>query len=119
MTTEQIAHRLVELCREGKFEMAQDELFAPDAISIEPNESEAFAKETKGLEAIIQKGHEFAAMVEEMHGGSVSEPLLSGHSFAVVMTMDMTMKGKGRMNMSELCVYETEEGKIISESFHM
>jgi predicted ester cyclase len=119
MTTEQIAHRLVELCRLGQFETAQQELFASDAISIEPSASAAFEKETKGLDAIIEKGHKFNSMVEEIHGGSVSEPLVADQSFAVVMVMDMTMKGMGRMNMSELCLYEVKDGKIISESFHM
>ncbi len=119
MTTEQIAHRLVELCRLGQFETAQKELFSPDAVSIEPHASPAFEKETKGLDAIIEKGHKFNSIVEASHGGSVSEPLLTGQSFAVVMVMDVTMKGMGRMNMSELCVYEVKDGKIISESFHM
>ena len=33
--TEQIAKRLVALCREGKFSQAQDELYADDARSVE------------------------------------------------------------------------------------
>jgi len=119
MTTEQIAKRLEELCRTGDFETAQKELFANDAVSIEPYETPDFAKETKGLDAIIAKGHKFNEMVEEMHGGSVSEPIMAGKSFAMVMSMDMTMKGKERMNMSELCVYEVKDGKIVSESFHV
>lgn len=119
MTTEQIAKRLAELCSQGEFETAQKELFADDAVSIEAFESADFPKETKGLEAIIEKGHHFNSMVEEMHGGSVSEPLIAGNSFAVLMSMDMTMKGKDRMSMSELCVYQVKDGKIVSESFHM
>lgn len=119
MTTEQIAKRLAELCRTGEFETAQKELFANDAVSIEPYETPDFAKETKGLDAIILKGHKFNDMVEEMHGGSVSEPIVAGNSFAMVMSMDMTMKGKERINMSELCMYEVKDGKIVLESFHM
>ncbi len=119
MTTQQIAQRLAELCRKGDYETAQKELFANDAVSIEPWETPDFAKETKGLDAIIEKGHKFSAMVEEMHGGSVSEPIVAGNSFAMVMSMDMTMKGKERMNMSELCVYQVKDGKVVSESFHM
>ena len=119
MTTEQIASRITELCSQGQFETAQTELFAEDAISIEAFETADFPKETVGLEAIIAKGHHFNSMVEEMHGGSVSEPLIAGNSFAVLMTMDMTMKGKERMSMTELCVYQIKDGKIISESFHM
>jgi len=119
MTTQQIANRLAELCRLGQFEAAQKELYADDAISIEPYETPEFAKETKGLDAIIEKGHKFESMVEEMHGGSVSEPLVAGNTFAFVMSMDMTMKGQGRMNMSELCVYQVKDGKVVSEEFFM
>src|ERR1700759_1509724 len=35
MTTEQIAARLVELCRKGEYEQAQKELYADDAESVE------------------------------------------------------------------------------------
>jgi hypothetical protein len=28
------------------------------------------------------------------------------------------MKGQGRMQMAELCVYEVKDGKIVSEQFH-
>jgi limonene-1,2-epoxide hydrolase len=119
MTTKEIAARLVALCKEGKFETAQKELFAADAVSIEPYPTPAFEKETKGLSAIVEKGHKFAAMVEETHALVVSEPLVAGASFACIMRMDATMKGQGRMDMTELCVYEVKDGKIISEQFHM
>jgi hypothetical protein len=36
MNTKQIAERLVALCRKGEWETAQKELFADDAVSIEP-----------------------------------------------------------------------------------
>lgn len=119
MTTQQIAGRLVALCREAKWEAAQRELYADNAVSIEPYETPAFQRETKGLSAIIEKGHKFQSMVETLHSLKVSEPLVAQNSFACTMAMDITMKGEGRMNMSELCVYELKDGKIVSESFHM
>jgi hypothetical protein len=119
MTTQEIADRLVELCRQGEYEKAQKELYANDAISIEPYSTPAFEKETKGLKAILEKGHKFEAMVEEMHGTSLSEPLVVGNSIAFTLNMDVTMKGQERTNMTELCVYGTKDGKIVSESFHM
>ena len=119
MTTEQIATRLAELCRLGEFETAQKELFAIDAVSIEPYATPEFAKETKGLSAIIEKGHKFDSMVEAMQVSGISTPIIAGNSFAMVMSMDLTMKGKERMTMKELCVYETKDGKIVSESFYM
>ena len=119
MKTEEIANRLVALCREQKWTAAQKELYAADAVSIEPYESPGFAKETKGLPAIIQQAEKWAATVETMHSLKVSDPLVASNAFACTMAMDLTMKGQGRMNMAELCVYEVKDGKIISEQFHV
>jgi hypothetical protein len=117
MTTQEIAERLVALCRQGHVETAQKELYATDAINIEPYATAAFAKETKGLNAIIDKGHKFAAMIEQVHSISLSDPLVAGSSFACAMHLDLTIKGHGRMSLDELCIYEVENGKIISEQF--
>ncbi|HVV07445.1 MAG TPA: nuclear transport factor 2 family protein [Puia sp.] len=119
MTTKEIANRLVEICRQGDWEKAQKELFAKDAVSIEPYSTSDFGKETKGLDAILEKGRKWSSMVEEYHDMKVSEPLLADNSFAVTMHMAVTMKGKGKMDMTELCVYQVKDGKIVSESFSM
>jgi ketosteroid isomerase-like protein len=119
MTTAEIANRLVELCEKGDFEGAQKELFANDAVSIEPQASPAFEKETKGLDAIIEKGHKWSSMVQEVHGMKVSEPIVSQNSFAVTMSMNVTMKDGNKMDMTELCVYNVKDGKIASEHFFM
>ena len=119
MTTQQIAVRLAELCRQGQYETAQKELYADDAISIEPYASADFEKETKGLNAILEKGHKFDAMVEEAHGTTVSEPLVTGDVIAFTLGLDMTMKGRERGTMEELCVYHVKNGKIVSEQFFM
>jgi hypothetical protein len=119
MTVPQIAHRLAQLCNQGDFEQAQKELFADDAVSIEMQDSPGFPKETKGLDAIIEKGKNFASMVEEVHGCDASDPLVSGNVIALTLNMDVTMKGQPRSTLSELCVYKVKDGKIISEQFFM
>lgn len=119
MTTQQIADRLVALCREQKWEQAQTELFGADAVSIEPYASPEFPQETKGLPAIIEKGRRFVSMVEKIASLTVSEPLVAGESFACLMKMDVTMKGEGRMDMAEVCLYKVKDGKVISEEFFM
>jgi hypothetical protein len=119
MNTQQIATRLSELCSQGKFEAAQKELFAEDAISIEPHAMQDVPKETKGLRAIIEKGHKFESMVEKMHGCSTSTPLVTGNAIALALTMDVTMKGRGRVKLEEICAYEVKDGKIVSEQFFM
>ena len=119
MTTGQIASRLAELCRQGQFEAAQKELFADDAVSVEPEATADFPKETKGLRAIIEKGHKFGSMVEQVHGCSTSAPLVAGNAIAFTLTMDVTMKGRGRVKLEEICAYEVKDGKIVSEQFFM
>ncbi len=119
MTTQEIASRLVELCRKGDFEAAQKELFADDVVSIEPMATPEFEKETKGLPNILEKGKKFEEMTQEMHNMTVSEPVVAGNSFACTIRMDITMKKGGRMDMTELCVYNVKDGKVISEEFFM
>jgi hypothetical protein len=119
MTTQQIANRLAELCRNGDWKTAHNELFAKDAVSIEQQESPGFDKETKGIDAIRKKGEAWEGMVEEVHSMNVSEPQVAGNSFVLIMDMEMTMKQAGRQQIKELCVYETRDGKVISERFFM
>ena len=119
MTTEQIARRLKELCNKGAFNDALKELFSPDAVSLEPFDTPDFAKETRGMEAILAKGKKWNDMVTESHALEISDPLIGQDSFAVTMYMDVTMKERGRMKHKELCVYQVKDGKIISEQFFM
>lgn len=117
MTTDEVARRLVAYCRQGQWEAAQRELYADDAVSWEP-EPGVFEQETRGLEGIIAKGRKFDEMVEAMHSIEASDPVVSENSFACVLKMDATMKGHGRMKMTELCVYDVKDGKIVREEFH-
>jgi ketosteroid isomerase-like protein len=119
MTTKEIAKRLKKLCDKGDWEGAHRELYAKDAVSIEPEASGGFEKESHGLDAIIEKGKKWESMVSEVHEIEVSEPMVAGNTFAVTMRMDMTMKDKKRSDMTELCVYHVKDGKIISEQFFM
>ena len=119
MTTQQIADKLVQYCRTGEWAKAQNEFYADNCVSVEPEATPAFDKETKGLSAIIEKGKKFDAMVEEMHSIKVSDPIVASNSFACILDMDATMKGMGRTHMKELCVYQVKDGKIVEEQFYM
>lgn len=118
MNITEIAERLGACCREAKWEAAQKELYADDAVSIEAEASPAFPQETKGLAAIAEKSRRWGAMIEKVHALSVSTPVIADNSFACTISIDVTMKGQSRMKMSELCVYDVKDGKIISERFH-
>ena len=117
MTVEQVASRLAEYCRKEEFSVAQKELYANEAISIEPYEMPGFEKETRGLAALKEKDQKFSAMVEERYGTTVSTPIIAGNAFAFILTMDIKINGRNREKMTELCVYHVKDGKIISEQF--
>ena len=119
MNTAEIAQRLVDHCRKAHWEAAQTELYADDAVSIEPCAGEISGKETRGRDAIIEKGRKFDGMIETLHAIEVSDPIVATNSFACIMRIDVTMKGQGRMDMKELCVYEVASGKIVKEEFHV
>ncbi len=116
LTTTEVAARFNELAKEGNWNKIQEELFAENAVSIEPPGSPGL-QSVEGLPAIKQKGKDFENMVEEMHGGYSSDPLVTGNHFAVAMGMDVTMKGTGRSKMDEIALYEVKDGKIVKEQF--
>ena len=118
MTTQDVASRFNELAQTGRWDLIQAELFADNAVSIEPAHAAAMGMgNAEGMDAIRKKGEAFNQMVEEMHGGYSSEPVIAGNHFAVGMGMDVTMKGMGRSKMDEIAVYEVKDGKIVKEQF--
>ena len=118
MNTEQVANRLVELCRRGEFQQAQSELYAQDAVSVEPEGAPGGALgNARGLDAIREKGKAFDQTYETIHGITVSDPLVAGEFFSIVMGLDATWKQGGRYAMEEICVYRVRDGKIVLEQF--
>jgi hypothetical protein len=115
MKTQQIATRLVELCRVGKIQEAQDELYSDNVTSTEPPHSPV--KSAKGKKAVAIKAGEFASLLENVHSSTFSDPIIGGKFFSFSMTLDATFKGQGRMTMEEICVFEVKDGKIVSEQF--
>ena len=116
MSTQQVANRLVSLCREGKVLEAGEELYADNIVSYESEPSPV--KEARGKAAVKEKGRQFAASIEANHGGKISDPIVAGNYFSLVWSMDVTMTGRGPTQMEELCVYEVKDGKIVMEHFY-
>ena len=116
MTTQQVADKMSVLFKENKWDLIQNELFAENCISIEPDNSMAL-KLAEGLPAIKEKGKQFNAQIEEMHGGYVGDLIVGGNFISCAMGMDVTMKGMGRVKFDEIAVYEVKDGKIVKEQF--
>ncbi|MEL7120477.1 MAG: nuclear transport factor 2 family protein [Bacteroidota bacterium] len=115
MTTQEIANKLVELCRMGKNEEAYNALFSDDAVAVEP--AKWNVPDTQGKEALLAKSKQWMENIQEFHGSTVSEPLVAGDFFTLTMSVDITQKDGQRINMEEVCVYEVKDGKIVKEQF--
>ena len=115
MTTEAVACRLVDLCRAGRMIDAQTELMADDCEQLEP--PGATAPSVRGLSAILAKEERFTIAIESMHAIIISEPLVAGNFFTIRLQFDFTLRGRGRIVLDELGVYEVREGKIVREQF--
>lgn len=113
-TTQEIAQELVQHCRTGQFDKAYA-LYDEKCVSIEPKG--AMNEIAEGMDAIRVKGEQWNAMVEEMHSGEVSDPIVAGNFFSVTMKNDITFKGRGRQKIEEICVYEVQNGKVVKEQF--
>jgi hypothetical protein len=113
---QEVAHRLVDLCREGKNVDAINELYDDNIVSLEP-EGSPMAGKTVGKEAVLGSTNQWFSSVEEIHSAYISDPIVSGNFFACTMDIDATYKEQGRNEMSELCVFEVKNGKIVTSQF--
>ncbi|MGB1217600.1 MAG: SnoaL-like domain-containing protein [Saprospiraceae bacterium] len=113
MNVQEIANRLVELCRKGEYQQCYQELYSPEVQSIEMDGSVC-----NGLEEMAKKGKEWNESIQEFHGSSIGEPIVSGNFFTLAMSMDVTFKNApARMNFEEMCLYQVKDEKIIKEQF--
>ncbi|MCP3929820.1 MAG: nuclear transport factor 2 family protein [Bacteroidetes bacterium] len=115
MTTQEVADKLVQLCRAGKHMQAYDELYNENAVSHEPYQSSMPL--TRGLDALREKTQYFFSTVDTMHENEVSDPLVAGNFFSITMGMKFTSKEGKVVEMGEVCVYEVNDGKIVKEQF--
>ena len=115
MNTQQVANRLVEMCRKGENMQALEELYADNVVSREmpgmPGEV------TSGIKEVFAKSEQWYENVQEFHSGSISDPQVAGNHFSCTMDFDITFKDRGRQQMNEVCVYEVNNGKIVNEQF--
>lgn len=115
MTISDIAHDLVALCKDGKFDEAGEKYWADDVVSVEAMGDDA---ELRGKDAVRGKG-EWWAGAHEVHSVEVEGPYINGDEFVVRFKMDMTVKETGaRQQMDEVGVYTIEGGKIAEERFY-
>lgn len=115
MTTQEVANRLVELCRQSLYMEAAIELYSEDIISIEPDG--APHPRVQGMEAIAKKGEAWREMMHEILSSEISDPLVAENFFSVAMKSKVRMKDDSVIDMQEICVYQVVGGKVVEEQF--
>ena len=115
MSTKDIATKLINYCRKADFETAQSELYADNAISIEPDNSPWPSVE--GIANLNAKVRQWDEMVKEIHESSVSDPIIAEPFFSVRMVFDLTMQDGTRNRGEQIAVYEVADDKIVREHF--
>jgi hypothetical protein len=118
MSNQEIATKLVQMCNDGKLEEAAQELYAKNIVSIEGGPMGDIPARIEGLEGVMEKGAWWSAN-HEVHGMQATGPFIGHRSdqFAVKFDLDVTPKGGERMQMSEVALYTTKDGKIVQEEF--
>jgi len=117
MTTAEVAHKLVGLCKEFKNFEAMELLYEPSIVSVEAMPGPDGSFETTGKPAVIAKSANWAA-AHEIHSASVEGPFVGVDKFSVIFDFEVTNKASGqRMKMREVGVYTVTGGLITREEF--
>ncbi len=119
-TTAEIANDLVSMCSQGQFLEVIEKHYAPNIVSVEPGPgTPEMPAKMEGIEAIIGK-NKWWSENHEVHGLQIDGPYVGEDQFACRMTIDATAKhmGNTRMQMTEMCLYTVEGGKIVKEEFY-
>ena len=117
MKTEEVAAKLVDLCRKGEWMNAIDTLYASDIVSVEAHEMENMPAEMRGLDQVRGKTKWWEENME-VHSAKISGPFVARDTFVVQFDVDVTEKAsKKRSQMSEVGIYTVKEGKVAREEF--
>lgn len=116
MSVETVAHKFVELCRQGKNFDVMRTMYAPDIVSVEGD-----GKQTAGQQAVIKKSEDWVSD-KIFHGETVAGPFFNGANpdqFVVYFTLDITIKATNqRLTRDEVGIYTVNRSdKISREQF--
>src|SRR5437764_164404 len=89
MSTEDVAMRLVELCKGSEWKKAVDDLYAKDIVSVEPRQMESMPAEMRGIDQVRGKNDWWEKNME-VHDSKVSGPFIAGDTFVVRFDIDAT-----------------------------
>jgi hypothetical protein len=97
----------------GKALEAFEELYDENIVMQENSEPEFRGKDVNRKREI-----EFFSSVEAWHGGAVLAAAVNGDVSFSEWTMDVSIKGVGRVQMAQVAVRRWKNGKIVHERFY-
>ena len=116
-TTEEVAKKLADYCRNGEWMKAVDDLYAKDIVSVEPHTMENMPAEMRGIDQVRGKT-EWWENNFDVHSTKVGGPFVARDTFVVQFDVDVTDKASNkRMQMSEVGIYTVKDGKVAREEF--
>src|SRR4051812_28182809 len=103
MSLQTVAHKFVELCRQGKNFDVMRTMYSPTIVSVEGD-----GKQTAGQGPVIKKSQDWGAD-KTFNGETVSGPFFNAATpdqFSVYFTFDITPKATGeRITEEEVAIY--------------
>jgi hypothetical protein len=119
-STLEVGKKLVELCKQGKFNEAINTLYGSDIVSVEVHGGPNMPARMEGIAAVKGKA-DWWEKNHDIHRVEVAGPWPHGERFIVRFTLDVTAKagpmaGK-RMTLDEAGLYTVKDGKIVHEEF--
>ena len=120
MSPLELGKKLVEFCNQGKNMEFINTYYSENIESAEAadNPGSDMPRVMKGIEAVRGK-NQWWYDNHEVHSGAVKGPFMHGENrFATLFSFDVTFKPNGqRMQMEEVGVFTTENGKVTKEEF--
>jgi hypothetical protein len=116
MSVQTVAHRFVEMCRQGKNFEVMGTMYAPNIVSVEGD-----GKETAGQGPVIKKSEDWVSD-KTFNGQTIAGPFFNSanpNQFTVYLVADITPKATGqRISVDEVGIYTVgPDDKITREEF--
>jgi len=105
--------KLNEMILAGKAMEAFEELYADDVAMQENSEAP-----TAGKDANRQREMDFFNSLEEFHGAKILSTAVNGDVTFSEWEWDMTLKGMGRVQLSQVAVRRWRDGQVAAERFY-
>ncbi len=105
--------KLNEAVLSGKAMEAFEELYDEDVVMQENTEPEY-----RGKAFNRKREQEFYASVEAFHSGQVLASAVNGDVSFSEWTMELTLKGAGRIKLDQVAVRRWKNGKVVHERFY-